>query len=198
MSWATDLIGTWGYLGVILAVALENLFPPIPSEAVLPFAGFLAARGFLSLPGAVAAATLGSVLGALVLYHASRALGRAWIYRVTARWGRYLRLRQEDVEKGERWFARHGPSAVFFCRMLPLLRSLISIPAGVAGMRLTTFLLYTAAGTLLWNAVLIGIGAGLGTAWPVMATWIAYYEYLIAIAAIGGVVFLGGRLLRRS
>lgn len=198
MEWATRLMESFGYPGIILIVALENLFSPIPSEVVLPFAGFLTTSGSLNLVGVIIAATLGSVLGALALYAVGRILGRERIYQIVRRFGRYLTIRDENVKQAEDWFSRYGGWTVFFCRMVPILRSLISIPAGLTEMRLAPFIAYTTAGTLLWNIFLVGVGATLGAAWPIVATWVGYYQDTVIIAgALAAGVLLWLRLRKR-
>ena len=196
MQWAMDLMQNLGYPGIILIVALENIFPPIPSEVILPFAGFLVARGSLSLAGVVIAATLGSMLGALVLYSAGWLIGRERIYRLTC--FRYSPVSEASLRRAGVWFFRYGPWTVFFCRMVPTLRSLISIPAGLARMRLLTFITYTFAGTFLWNTVLVGLGAALGTAWPKVAKCFDFYDYIVIIGAVLAIgIFLWFRLHKK-
>src|SRR5690606_40170323 len=117
--------------GIILVVLLENLFPPIPSEVILPFAGFLTTAGALTLPGVIAASTTGSVLGAIALYFVGNGFGRERIYRIVDRYQRLLTVTPEHVQRAEDWFTRYGAHTVFFCRMIPIMRSIISIPAGL-------------------------------------------------------------------
>ncbi|HEY8346975.1 MAG TPA: DedA family protein [Symbiobacteriaceae bacterium] len=186
MHWTTAVIQAYGYPGILLIVLIENLFPPIPSEIILPFAGFLVSRGVLTMPGVVIAATMGSVLGALVLYMAGRWFGRERIYLVVTRYGRILTVSERDVQRTEEWFQRYGTWTVFFCRMIPIMRSLISIPAGLVAMDVPVFTFYTTVGTLIWNILLVGIGAALGAAWPLLSTWIGYYQdaVLVVILAV--------------
>jgi membrane protein DedA with SNARE-associated domain len=157
-QWVLDLVRSGGYPGIVFLMFTENVFPPIPSEAIMPLAGFLAAQGKLSLIGAVLAGTLGSVLGALPLYYLGRAVGEERVERLAARYGRWLTVSPGEVRKAKAWFDRHGPKAVFFCRLVPVVRSLISIPAGINHMPLGTFLLYTGLGTGLWSLLLAGGG----------------------------------------
>ena len=198
MDWLTQLVERWGYPGLLLVVALENLFPPIPSEVVLPFAGFLTTYGALTLPGVVLAATAGSLLGALILYAAGRALGRQRLVAWVRRYGRYLGVHVEQVEKAEEWFGRYGPWAVFGGRMVPIVRSLVSVPAGIAAMDLSLFVLYTVLGTALWNTALAGAGAALGAAWPLVEEWVrAYQKAVVAAAVVLVAVWLARRLAAR-
>ena len=130
-QWAQDLVETLGYPGLALLIALENIFPPIPSEVILPLAGFLSAQGDLWLPAAVLAATVGSVAGALGLYGVGAWLGEERLRSLIQRFGRWLALNEDDVDRANGWFARHGTKAVLIGRVIPVVRSLISIPAGV-------------------------------------------------------------------
>lgn len=199
MDWAIELMQRLGYPGIFLIIILENLFPPIPSEAILPFAGFLTTNGALSLPGVVGAATLGAIIGTLPFYYLGRLFGRERVYQLVRRFGRYLRVTEDDLRLAENWFTRYGPWTVFFGRLVPIVRSLISIPAGLANMNLVTFLAYTTIGTLAWNLVLVGVGAWLGAAWPLVSEWVAYYQdVIIALGVVVVVAFLGYRLFVRK
>lgn len=165
IDWATSVVETLGYSGVALLVALENLFPPIPSEVVLPLAGFVAAEGGASLPGMIVAATIGSLVGALVLYGVAAAIGPVRLRSLVSRHGRWLGLTEDDLDRSEQWFDRRATAAVLVCRCIPLLRSLISIPAGFRRMPLAPFTVCTVAGSLVWNVLLVGAGFLLGERW---------------------------------
>ena len=178
-----------GYPGIILVIFLENVFPPIPSEVILPFAGYLIAQGIFDFTQVVLAATLGAVLGAWVLYMAGQYLGMERIYFFVRKYGKFLTVREENVRKAEEWFTRYGSWTVFFCRMVPILRSLISIPAGLARMSLPVFVGYTAGGTFLWNLALVGSGVLLGAAWPIVSEWVSLYQN--AVLFVGILVILG-------
>lgn len=198
MDWAIRLMETLGYPGIVLVVLLENLFPPIPSEVILPFAGFITTSGALTLPGVIAASTLGSVLGALLLYFAGAWFGRERIYRFVERYERYLTVSPEHVTRAEAWFERHGVVTVLLCRMVPIMRSIISIPAGLVRMNLLTFTVYTAIGALVWNTALAGIGALLGSSWHLVSQWVSYYQDLvIAIGVLAVLAFVVSRLRAR-
>ncbi len=145
-DWVTEVIDQLGYLGVAFLVALENVFPPIPSEVVLPFAGFVASDGGATLIGMIIAATIGSLVGALVLYGFAAWIGPERLDRFLLTYGKWFRLTSADVRKSEAWFDRHSNSAVLICRCIPLVRSLISIPAGFRRMPLGRFVLYTTLG----------------------------------------------------
>lgn len=198
MHWTTRIMETFGYPGIALVVLIENLFPPIPSEIVLPFAGFMTTRGTLGIPGVTAAATVGSVVGAILLYWVGAWFGRERIYAIVARWGRWLTISERDVARTEEWFERYGTWTVFFCRMVPIMRSLISIPAGLVRMNLLVFALYTAVGSLIWNLALVSVGAALGAAWPLVTRWVGYYQdVVLVILILAALVFLASRLMKK-
>jgi membrane protein DedA with SNARE-associated domain len=161
-SWVMQMMSTMGYVGLVLLMVLENIFPPIPSEVIMPLAGFMATQDRLSLLGVIVAGTLGSVLGALPLYYVGRKIGDERLKAFADRHGRWLTLSREDLDNAKQWFDRHGGLAVFLCRLVPGVRSLISIPAGIEGMSLAPFLLYTTIGAGLWTALLALAGYGLG------------------------------------
>ncbi|HET6629372.1 MAG TPA: DedA family protein [Woeseiaceae bacterium] len=157
-DWITDVIDRTGYAGVFFLMLVENIFPPIPSELIMPLAGFTAAQGKLNAVLVVLAGTAGSLAGALFWYYVGRWLGRERLKRFAARHGRWLTLAPDEVDKASDWFRRHGAKAVFFGRLVPTVRTLISVPAGITGMPLATFLAFTALGTGLWTALLAGAG----------------------------------------
>lgn len=161
-GWVLDAMDVLGAAGAGLMVAVENVFPPIPSEVILPFAGFAAARGDFTLFAALAWTTAGSLLGAIVLYLAGRKFGADRTRRLLAR---APLVGDEDVVKAQVWFARHGPKAVFLGRMVPLVRSFVSLPAGTERMGPVRFVVLTTAGSLIWNAAFILAGYELGREW---------------------------------
>lgn len=179
------VISQYGYLGVFLLIALENIFPPIPSEVILTFAGFMTTMTPLKVWGVVVAATLGSVAGAIILYSLGRLLH---VDRLEALFGgpvgRTLRLKREDVRLAERWFHRHGSAAVFFCRFIPIVRSLISVPAGMARMKFTFFLVLTTIGTSIWNLVLVYLGRAAGQAWEKIAGYFDTYSTVALVLLV--------------
>ena len=168
-----SLVGALGAPGVGIAVAAENLFPPIPSEVILPSAGFAAASGSMGLMSAIVWATIGSVVGALALYALGAWFGRARFYSLASK---IPFVKEADIERAEAWFVRRGPLAVLLGRVVPVVRSLISIPAGIERMKLLPFTLYTAIGSALWNSVLIGAGYALGANWAIVEEWISRYQ----------------------
>lgn len=181
-----SLMDVLGPAGVGLAIALENLFPPIPSEAVLPAAGLAASRGSFGVVETIAFATLGSVVGALVLYAIGALVG---VPRLRRLFERIPLLKAEDIDKTVAWFERHGSAAVFFGRFLPIFRSLISIPAGVVRMPLWRFVLFTGAGSLVWNTVFVMLGWFLGESWPVVEEYMGVTEKVVIVAVLAAIVW---------
>lgn len=192
----TDNIEHFGYLAVFFLITLENVFPPIPSELVLSFAGFATTHTSMAPVGVIIAATLGSVLGALILYGVGRLLTPERMARLLDGWvGRILRFKASDLEKTERWFRERGQWAVLLCRFVPIVRSLISIPAGMSRMPLVQFTALTTVGTLIWNVVLVMLGRGAGSAWPHVVAVIDQYAWVTL--GVLGVGFVVGLLLWR-
>ncbi|MFJ9639384.1 DedA family protein [Streptomyces sp. NPDC101178] len=175
-GWATGLVETLGGPGAGLAIALENLFPPLPSEVILPLTGFAAAQGVLSLASALFWTTLGSVVGAVALYGLGAVFGRE---RMHALWAKLPLVKASDLERTEEWFARHGTKAVLLGRMVPVFRSLISVPAGVERMPLPKFVALTTAGSLVWNTVLVLAGYWLGDSWDVVGTYVGLMSKVV-------------------
>lgn len=180
-GWATGLVETLGGPGAGLAIALENLFPPLPSEVILPLTGFAAAQGVLSLASALFWTTLGSVVGAVALYGLGAVFGRE---RMHALWAKLPLVKTSDLERTEEWFARHGTKAVLLGRMVPVFRSLISVPAGVERMPLPRFVALTTAGSLVWNTVLVLAGYWLGDSWDVVGTYVGLMSKVVLGLAV--------------
>jgi membrane protein DedA with SNARE-associated domain len=192
-SWLTALIDAVvglmeviGPAGAGLAIALENLFPPLPSEVILPMAGLAASRGSFTIAEAIAWTTIGSVVGAFALYGLGAWLGVDRLRRIAD--GVPL-LRPEDIDRTVAWFGRHGGKAVFFGRMVPLFRSLISIPAGITRMPLLRFGLLTAAGSLIWNSIFVLAGFLLGEAWPIVERYAEILQYVVIAISVGAAVW---------
>jgi membrane protein DedA with SNARE-associated domain len=188
-DWVVDVIDRLGYVGVALLVALENLFPPIPSEIVLPFAGFVARDGRATLVGMIIAATIGSVVGAWMLYGVAAWIGPERLERFLVRYGKWLRLTPEDVAKAERWFDRRAIVAVLIGRCVPLIRSLVSIPAGFRRMSFGVFTLYTTIGSLMWNTALIGAGYLLRSRWHDVEPVLDVVQYVVVAVLLGLIVW---------
>jgi len=171
-EWIIGIITQWGYPGIFLLMVAENIFPPIPSELIMPFAGYAAANGSLSMAGVVIAGMLGSIVGTSAWYFAARLLG---LHRFTAlcnRLGRVATLHEDDIDMAVRWFDRYGPLAVFIGRLIPAIRTLISVPAGLAAMPLPKFLAISAAGTLIWTGILTGAGYVLHENYELVEGWV--------------------------
>jgi membrane protein DedA with SNARE-associated domain len=188
LQWATGIIETAGYGGILFLMVLENVFPPIPSEAILPFAGFAASKGQLSLAGVIIAGCLGSIIGALPLYYLGYFLGIDKVRRLAQRYGRWVAVSERDVDNAMQWFHDYGPRIVLIGRLIPGVRSLISIPAGICGMTLMRFLLYSAVGTGLWSALLVYLGWLLGKNYEKVAQYVGYVSYVVAGLVIAGAV----------
>jgi membrane protein DedA with SNARE-associated domain len=166
-----DLIGRGGYVGIIILTFVETIFPPLPSELFMPMAGYVAARGELSLFGVIASGTLGSLAGAWFWYGVGRVIGLDRARALAARHGRWLTLHPRDIDRGDIWFARYGGAVVLFGRMVPGIRSVISVPAGIAHMPTRRFLAFSALGTLVWTSLLMGAGYALGAEYGRVAVW---------------------------
>jgi membrane protein DedA with SNARE-associated domain len=197
-TWVTNVIETLGYPGLTILVALENLFPPIPSEVILPLAGFLTGQGKFSFVLVLIASTLGSLIGALILYAIGVGLGRGGIRRLFEKYGYLALLTPEDLTRAEDWFDRWGPIAVFTGRLVPVVRSLVSIPAGYRRMPLVQFIPLTVFGSLLWNGALVALGWALGENWHAIEEYVGWLQYVvIAIVALLLVKFVWSRLRHR-
>lgn len=190
-NWITDFMNQFGYFGVFLLIALENIFPPIPSEVILTAGGFMTTTTNLTVPGVIIAATLGSVIGAVILYGIGLLLDVERLEKIVDRWGHLLRVTKKDIHRADAWFDKYGYWTVFFCRMIPLIRSLISIPAGMSNMKFWLFILFTTLGTLIWNVVLVSLGAALGESWEEIVHYMDIYSNITyALIAIAGIGFL--------
>jgi membrane protein DedA with SNARE-associated domain len=186
-----------GYPGIALVMLLENLFPPIPSELVMPFAGFQVALGKMNMIGAIAAGTIGALLGAVALYYIGYWADEPVVRTFIRRYGRFFLLSEDDLDRALAFFKRFGPPVVFFGRLIPIIRSLISIPAGMNKMPLPTFLLFTTLGTLIWNSVLAYAGMVLGANWDHVLVFVKQYERLVMVVGVLAVVgFLVYRIVQ--
>lgn len=192
LDWCVSLMDTIGAPGAGIGVLLDNLFPPLPSEVILPMAGLAASRRSFTLVEAVLWTTLGSVVGALILYALGAWLGADRLRRLA---DRMPLVRADDVDRSNAWFERHGNKAVFFGRMIPGFRTFISIPAGVTAMPLGRFALLTMAGSLLWNSLFVLLGWFLGEAWPVVEPYVKFVEIVVVVGALGTIgTFIGLRV----
>ncbi|MYV05774.1 DedA family protein [Furfurilactobacillus milii] len=199
-----DFMNQFGYLGIVLLIALENVFPPIPSEVILTFAGFMTLAADLTITGSVIAATIGAVLGAVILYGIGHWLNEERLQRlVQSRFGRLLRLKQSDVTKTANLFKKHGGKTVFFGRFIPVIRSLISIPAGMTRMKWQSFILFTTVGTLIWSVVLIVLGRMAGHAWTQVSAAVDTFSTMTIIVLailllVGGIWYYVKRIRVKS
>lgn len=194
-DWSVRIMEQLGGPGAAALIALENVFPPLPSEIILPLAGFTASQGNMHLASAIAWTTLGSVAGATVLYQLGAWLGRDRIRH----YARKLPLiKVKDVDTAERWFAEHDSQAVFFGRMIPMVRSLISIPAGIEKMPMKLFIVYTTAGSIIWNSTLIIAGYMLGEKWHLVETYVGVLQYIVIATVFVAVSYFVYSRLKKS
>jgi len=187
-NWITEFMDQFGYFGVFLLIMIENVFPPIPSEVILTFGGFMTTYSDMTRVGVIIAATAGSVIGAMILYSIGLFLDVARLEKIVDRWGGVLRLTRKDIRKADAWFDKYGPWTVLLCRLVPLIRSLISIPAGMSNMNFPLFILLTTIGSLIWNTALVTIGAAVGDNWQSIVYYMDIYSNVAyALLAIGGI-----------
>ena len=182
----------FGYLGVAFLIMIENLFPPIPSEVILTFGGFMTTTTELNIPLMIVAATIGAVVGAAILYGIGTLLDVERLDKIVDKYGNILRITHADIHKADSWFDRYGFWTVFFCRFVPLIRSLISLPAGMANMNFGLFLLFTTVGTVIWNTVLIYLGAAVGSQWETIVHYMDIYSNVayVILGIIGIALFI--------
>ena len=180
-----SVMNQFGYLGVFLLIAIENIFPPIPSEVILVFGGFMTTYANLNITGMIVASTLGSLIGAIVLYYIGKILNKERLKKIiSGKTGKILRLKTTDIDKADEWFDTKGNKSVFFCRFIPIVRSLISIPAGMSEMPMGKFLLYTISGSLIWNSVLIIVGNRFGENWTKIVDILNDYSHIVLILLV--------------
>ncbi len=184
-----EIMNNFGYIGIGLLILIENIFPPIPSELILTFGGFMTIDTNMTIVGVIIASTIGSVLGAIILYYIGKILNKERLIKiVTSKYGKLLRVKPEDIESADKWFDEKGNKTVFFCRFIPVVRSLISIPAGMSEMPLLKFIVYTTFGSAIWNTVLVLVGAFAGDKKDLILTIIDDASYVIIALIV--IVFL--------
>ncbi|QGQ47999.1 DedA family protein [Metabacillus sediminilitoris] len=192
-NWITNSIEQFGYWGVFLLIALENVFPPIPSEVILTFGGMSTNFTELTIPGVILSATAGSLVGAVILYKIGNLLDVERLEKIVDRWGHILRVKKKDIHRADHWFDKYGYWTVLVCRIIPLIRSLISIPAGMSRLNFWLFLLFTTIGTLVWNIILVSVGAKFGESWEEIVQFMDIYSNIIyaviALVGVAAVVF---------
>lgn len=180
----TDLMAQLGAFGVALLMFAENIFPPIPSELIMPLAGFLAFQDKMNMTAAIVAGSAGSLLGTYLWYVGARRIGPDRVRQLVSRHGRWLTISLEDLDRASDWFERHGRVAVLLGRMIPGIRTVISVPAGLTGMRLGPFLIYSLAGTALWTCLLTGAGYALGSQYDKVGQWLNPVTNVLLIGAV--------------
>lgn len=195
-EWITQTMTSLGYLGIGLLMFLENLFPPIPSELIMPLAGFTIAQGKMSFIPAVLAGIIGTMVGALPWYYAGQLVGERRLRRLADRYGKWLTISSKDIDKANRWFNRHGAKTVLFCRLIPGVRTLISLPAGINQMPIALFLLYSTIGTALWVTLLTALGYFLGRNYSLVELYLAPVSKLVLLGLI--IAFVVWIILRKK
>jgi membrane protein DedA with SNARE-associated domain len=184
LKWIMQTISSFGYVGIVFLMFIENVFPPIPSELIIPLAGFLVTKGELAFIGVVIAGTIGSVLGALPLYYLGRTIEEKRLREWIGKYGRWLTISVDDVDRSKRWFDNYGGWTVFFCRLIPAIRSLISLPAGIQQMSIATFLLATTLGMALWTTILTTAGYLLSSNFEKVEEYLDPVSYFILAAIV--------------
>lgn len=180
-----NIMNVYGYIGIFFLIMIENLFPPIPSEIILTFGGFMTTTSKMSILGVIIASTLGSVIGAFILYYIGKILNKERLIKiVTSKYGKLLRVKPKDIESADKWFDTKGYKTVFYCRFIPIVRSLISIPAGMSEMSIVKFASYTTLGSAIWNTVLVLVGAYAGEKKDIIVEFIDKFSHVILILLI--------------
>lgn len=194
------IMSKYGYIGVFFLILIENIFPPIPSEAILLVAGFMTHSSRLSVPLLILTSSFSSLFGGFLLYYLGRILNKERIEKIVkSKIGKMLHLKINDINKSIDWFNKKGSISVFFGRCIPIIRSLISIPAGISKMNITTFTIYTFGGSLIWNTLLISLGKIFQSNWIVITKYLKIYkEYVIIILIIGLVIYIFKKILKKD
>ena len=184
-AWIIEIMNQFGYLGIFLLIAIENIFPPIPSEVILLFGGFMSTYTNMNIVGIIIASTLGSLVGAYALYFIGKIFNKERLKKIVrGKIGKVLRLKEKDIDMADEWFDKKGNKTVFFCRFIPIVRSLISIPAGMSEMPLGKFTLYTVVGSLIWNTVLSIAGQTVGANWESILAIFFFFFHIAAIVLV--------------
>ena len=191
-SFIIEIMNNYGYFGIGLLILIENLFPPIPSELILTFGGFMTISSNMTIIGVIIASTIGSLLGAILLYYLGKILNKERLIKIVkSKYGKFLRIKAKDIEMADKWFDDKGNKTVFFCRFIPVVRSLISIPAGMSEMPMIKFIVYTLFGSLIWNTLLVCVGAFAGNKKDLILSIIDKVGYLVLfIIGIVCIVFV--------
>ena len=184
-AWIIEIMNQFGYLGIFLLIAIENIFPPIPSEVILLFGGFMSTYTNMHIVGIIIASTLGSLVGAYALYFIGKIFNKERLKKIVrGKIGKVLRLKEKDIDMADEWFDKKGNKTVFFCRFIPIVRSLISIPAGMSEMPLGKFTLYTVVGSIIWNTVLSIAGQTVGANWESILAIFEQYSHIAAVVLV--------------
>ncbi|MCI2802639.1 DedA family protein [Staphylococcus pettenkoferi] len=194
----TEFISKWGYLAITILVLLENILPFIPSEIILTFAGLLSTKSDLSLPMLFVISTVASFVGLLVLYYISRLVSEERLYRFVDKYGKWIKLKGKDVARANDWFKRYGEVAVLVCRFVPVLRVLITIPAGINRMNVVKFVVLSLIGTTIWNFALIYLGSLLSDSWDVLMNGIHTYSYVMYVLLAVVIIYIIYRFVKRK
>lgn len=177
-----DVMNNFGYLGITVLIAIENVFPPIPSEVILTFGGFMTTYSKIKVIGVIISSIIGSIIGAIALYFIGRFLNKDRLERIVeGKIGTILHLKKKDIEKANIWFEKRGQYTVFFCRFIPIVRSLISIPAGMTKMKFVPFIILTTIGSAIWNSVLVYLGVITGSSWVKIVSYVSCYSKVVLI-----------------
>jgi membrane protein DedA with SNARE-associated domain len=199
VEWITSTMTSMGYVGIALLMFAENLFPPIPSELIMPLAGFTVAQGKMNLVLAVVAGLVGTMLGALPWYYAGKLLGEERLKSLADKYGKWIAISSRDIDKADNWFDRHGAKAVLFCRLVPGVRTLISLPAGLSEMSLVPFLIYSTIGSALWIFALTYAGYLLGDNYDRVDEYLGpVSKIVLVILLIWFALWVGKRMMRRK
>lgn len=185
LQYALQIINQLGYLGIYILMTAESTFLPVPSEAVLPFAGYLIAQGKLGLIETILVATLGTITGALISYYLGKWLGEG----IITKYGKYFFLNKKELDNAKKFFEKHGEKTIFICRFIPVIRHVISVPAGIAQMRRRKFITYTVLGGACWNTILIYTGILLEKNWGQLIGYTQYLDIIIAVAILIAIVW---------
>ena len=199
VDWITSTMTSMGYVGIALLMFAENLFPPIPSELIMPLAGFTVAQGKMNFVLAVVAGLLGTMLGALPWYYAGKLLGEERLKSLADKYGKWITVSSRDIDKADNWFDRHGSKAVFLGRLVPGIRTIISLPAGLSEMHLVPFLIYSTIGSALWIFGLTYAGYLLGDNYDLVDEYLGpVSKIVLATLIIGFAIWVGRRMMRRK
>lgn len=194
----TNFISTWGYTAIAILILLENILPFIPSEIILTFAGLMSVKSELSLPLLFTISTVASLIGLLILYYISRLVSETRLYKFVDKYGKWIKLKGKDIERANNWFKKYGAIAVFVCRFIPVLRVLITIPAGINRMNVVLFTILSLIGTTIWNFALIYLGKALSGSWDTLMNGLHTYSYAMYVIIVIAAIYVLYRLFKKS